>query len=56
MYFEYLLNALFGSREILHVIECEVCGFDETYFKDPQTGKQLGRACQGCGFVQKFDF
>jgi hypothetical protein len=56
MYFEYLLNAMFDEREVLHAMECQICGFDEIYFKDPSTGKQIGRACEGCNFVQKFDF
>lgn len=56
MYFENLLNALFGEREILHVLECSICGFDEIYYIDTLSRKQIGRACQGCQFVQKFDF
>jgi len=56
MYFENLLNALFGEREILHVMECQVCGFDEIYYLEPSTKKQIGRACEGCQFVQKFEF
>lgn len=56
MNFDYLLNALFGEREVLHALECSVCGFDEIYYLDPSTKKQIGRACQGCQFVQKFEF
>lgn len=56
MNFDYLLNALFGDREVLHALECSVCGFDEIYYIDPSTKKQIGRACQGCQFVQKFEF
>lgn len=56
MYFEFLLDALLGPREILHTMECPVCGFDEIYYRNPVTKKQLGRGCQGCNFVQKFDF
>ncbi|WP_338449859.1 acyltransferase [Niallia oryzisoli] len=56
MDFEYLLNALLGARKILHAMECEICGYDEVYYTDPVTGKQIGRACEGCQFVQKFDF
>ncbi len=56
MYFEYLLDAILGPREILHEMECQVCGFNEVYYKDPHTGEQTGRACQSCNFVQKFDF
>ncbi|WP_134704901.1 acyltransferase [Ammoniphilus sp. YIM 78166] len=56
MYFKYLLDALFGPREILYALECTICGDDEVYFLDPKTQKQIGRACQGCNYVQKFDF
>ncbi|AZU64508.1 acyltransferase [Neobacillus mesonae] len=56
MYFEYLLDALLGPREILHSMECSVCGLEETYYRDPVSRRQLGRACYGCNFVQKFDF
>ena len=56
MYFENLLNAVFGHREILHIMECEICGQDEIYFEDAHIGKQIGRACNGCQFVQKFNF
>ncbi|MBY0098846.1 acyltransferase [Mesobacillus maritimus] len=56
MYFENLLDALFGEREILHVLECSICGFDEIYYVDSTTKKQIGRACCGCQFVQKFEF
>jgi predicted nucleic-acid-binding Zn-ribbon protein len=56
MYFNYLLSILFGETEVLYSIECPVCGFDEVYYKDKVTGKQIGRACEGCNFVQKFDF
>ncbi|GHH98689.1 acyltransferase [Neobacillus kokaensis] len=56
MYFEFLLDALLGPREVLHSMECPVCGFDEVYYRDPASMEQLGRACQGCNFVQKFDF
>ncbi|WP_042354235.1 hypothetical protein [Bacillus rubiinfantis] len=56
MYFELLLDTLIGPREILHTMECPVCGFDEVYYRDPITKKQLGRACCGCNFVQKFNF
>ena len=56
MYFESLLDALLGPRESLHEMECSICGFDEIYYIDPLTGKQIGRACQQCNFVQKFEF
>ncbi|MFC4322592.1 acyltransferase [Litchfieldia salsa] len=55
MYFESLLDAIFGPREILHVMECSVCGFNEVYYIDAETNVQIGRACQGCNFVQRFD-
>lgn len=56
MYFGYLLDAVFGQREVLHAIECSICGDDEIYYLDAQTKKQIGRACQGCNYVQKFNF
>jgi hypothetical protein len=56
MYFENLLNAVLGQREILHIKECEICGYDEIYFIDTHTEKQIGRACHECRLVQKFNF
>lgn len=56
MYFDLLLDALFGPREVLHAMECPVCGHDEIYYLDAKNKKQVGRACQGCSFVQKFEF
>ncbi|KAA9013801.1 acyltransferase [Niallia endozanthoxylica] len=56
MNFEFVLDALFGKREILHAMECSICGFDEIYYIDAMTNKQIGRACKECNFVQKFDF
>lgn len=56
MYFDFLLDALLGPREILHSLECSVCGQDEIYYINPTTKQQIGRACQGCNYVQKFDF
>lgn len=55
MYFENLLNAIFGPREILHDMECSVCGDSEIYYINPETNKQIGRACRGCNFVQTFE-
>ncbi|NMD68725.1 acyltransferase [Bacillus sp. DNRA2] len=55
MYFELLLDALFGPREAIHEVECSVCGFNEVYYRDRTTKVTLGRACQRCNFVQKFD-
>ncbi|MCT8137702.1 acyltransferase [Anaerobacillus sp. CMMVII] len=56
MYFHYLLDATLGPRVIYYVIECSVCGFDEVYFKSPESGELLGRACANCNCFQKFDF
>ncbi|MGX6444056.1 acyltransferase [Neobacillus sp. K501] len=56
MYFELLLDAIFGNREILHEMECSICGSDEIYYIHPETKESLGRACKKCNFVQKFDF
>jgi predicted nucleic-acid-binding Zn-ribbon protein len=55
MYFEYLLDATLGPREIFYVIECSICGFDEIYYKDPETNQFIGRACANCNSLQKFD-
>ncbi|WP_010677053.1 hypothetical protein [Bacillus timonensis] len=55
MHFELLLDAVFGPREVLHDLECTVCGHNELYYIHPQTGKQIGRACEECNFFQKFD-
>mgnify|MGYP000891203387 CR=1 FL=1 len=54
--FDELLNEMLDEREIFHVVECHVCGFDEIYYKHPWSGKQIGRACKGCKSVQRFDF
>ncbi|MHC0037580.1 acyltransferase [Pseudoneobacillus sp. C159] len=56
MYFNALLDAVFGPCTIFHVIECSICGFDEIYYQDTETNKVIGKACAGCNFVQKFDF
>jgi DNA-directed RNA polymerase subunit M/transcription elongation factor TFIIS len=50
-----LLDAVFGPREVLHEMECGICGNDEIYFRHPHTKETLGRACKTCNFVQKFD-
>ncbi|MBT2687378.1 acyltransferase [Bacillus sp. ISL-47] len=55
MHFELLLEAVFGKREMIHEIECSICGFNETYYRDPVTKQCIGRACMTCNFVQKFD-
>lgn len=56
MYFDFLLDALFGPREVFHSLECSICGFDEIYYMDPSTRHQIGRACKSCNYIQKFDF
>ncbi len=55
MYFENLLDVLLGPREILHDMECSVCGYEEVYYINPISRKQIGRACKGCNFVQTFN-
>nr|WP_263324783.1 acyltransferase [Neobacillus sp. Marseille-Q6967] len=56
MYFDILLDAILGEREIFHIIECPVCHYEEIYYEDAKTKELLGRACSNCNFVQKFDF
>ncbi|MCM3356572.1 acyltransferase [Psychrobacillus sp. MER TA 171] len=48
------LDKELGPRRILHIKECEVCGFDEIYYVDPETNKQIGMACEGCNFIRRF--
>ncbi|MEH7254632.1 acyltransferase [Neobacillus niacini] len=55
MSFETLLEYLLGPREVIHEVECSVCGGYETYYRDPITKKNLGRACNFCGDVQAFE-
>nr|WP_309098419.1 acyltransferase [Fredinandcohnia onubensis] len=55
MAFELILDVVFGPREVFHDMECSVCGYSEIYYIDPVTRKQIGRACSGCGFFQKFE-
>jgi hypothetical protein len=55
LHFELILEAVIGKREILHELECSICGFNETYYRDPVTKQSLGRACKTCNFVQKFE-
>lgn len=55
VYFEFLLDALLGPREIIYEVECSVCGFNEVYYRDKVTKENLGRACKQCNFVQKFE-
>lgn len=54
LHFELLLEAVLGQREIIHELECSICGFNETYYRDPATKQSIGRACKTCNFVQKF--
>jgi hypothetical protein len=56
MYFEILLDAVLGDRQIFHIIECPVCNYEEIYYEDVNTKELIGRACSTCNFVQKFDF
>ena len=56
MDFKYLLDVTLGEREIFYVIECSICGFDEIYYKNPQTKTFIGRACATCNCVQQFKF
>jgi hypothetical protein len=49
--FEFFLDSLMGPRELFHIMECQVCGFDEIYFQHPFSKKQIGVACEGCNFV-----
>ncbi|WP_202171440.1 acyltransferase [Bacillus sp. USDA818B3_A] len=55
MYFESLLDAVLGERQIFHMIECPVCGYEEIYYEHCGTKRLIGRACRHCNFVQKFD-
>ena len=55
MSFETLLDFLLGPREVIHEVDCSVCGDYETYYRDPVTKKNLGRACAFCGDVQTFE-
>ncbi|MBY6052109.1 acyltransferase [Cytobacillus firmus] len=55
MHFELLLEAVLGHREIIHELECTICGFYETYYRDPVTRQSIGRVCNTCNFVQKFE-
>lgn len=55
LYFEALLDAVLGEREIFHIIECPVCGFEEIYYQNAKTKRLIGRACSSCNFVQKFE-
>ncbi len=56
MYFEFLLDAILGPREVIHELECSVCGFFEVYYQDAITKETIGRACEQCNFVQRFYF
>lgn len=54
--FSTKLDKEIGPRRILHVKECEICGYNEFYFIDPETNKQIGMACEGCNYIKRFDF
>lgn len=54
--FDSELDNILGPRKIFHIMECEICGFDEIYFQDPETAQQIGVACEGCHYIKKFDF
>jgi hypothetical protein len=55
MKFQNKLNIILGERIILHTMECSVCQHNEYYYIHPVTRKQLGRACENCNSVQRFD-
>jgi len=55
MPFELLLDAVLGERQIFHIIECPVCGYEEIYYEHQVTKRLVGRACSHCNFVQKFE-
>ncbi|WP_339251568.1 acyltransferase [Sporosarcina sp. FSL W8-0480] len=54
MNFENLLDKLLGQRELIHEVECAVCGGFEAYYRDPFTKENLGRACEFCWEIQTF--
>ncbi|WP_144512789.1 acyltransferase [Bacillus sp. FJAT-22090] len=54
--FDMKLDNILGTRKAFHIMECEICGFDEIYYKDPKTNQQIGVACEGCNYIKKFDF
>lgn len=56
MSFELVLDAILGKRELFHVIDCTICGYEEIYYVEPESKQQIGKACSHCGFVQKFEF
>jgi predicted nucleic-acid-binding Zn-ribbon protein len=55
MHFEFLLDAVLGERQIFHIIECSVCGFEEIYYENMVSKRLIGRACSHCNFVQRFE-
>jgi len=55
MYFECLLDAILGERQIFHIIDCSICGFEEIYYESPTAKQLIGRACSHCNFVQRFE-
>lgn len=54
MNFEFLLDKLLGQREVIHEVECPICGDYEVYYRHPITKENLGRACEYCVYVEKF--
>uniref|UniRef100_A0A1S2MFH0 Uncharacterized protein n=1 Tax=Anaerobacillus isosaccharinicus TaxID=1532552 RepID=A0A1S2MFH0_9BACI len=56
MNFKNLLDITLGPRRIFHVTECSICGFEETYYKEPETMEFIGRACANCHSIQRFNF
>jgi len=54
--FDIELDKILGPRNIFHIMECYICGFDEIYFSDSETNQQIGVACEGCNYIKKFDF
>ncbi|UCZ52963.1 acyltransferase [Bacillus shivajii] len=55
MSFNLVLDAILGERITFYEVECLACGFNEVYYADPHTNKQIGRACQHCDSIQVFD-
>jgi len=49
------LDHVFGQRQIFHVMECSICGYDEFYFQHPETKAQIGLACEGCNYIFRFE-
>lgn len=54
--FVLLLDTIIGPRNIFHVMECDICGWNEIYYQHPETKVQIGFACEGCNYVKKFEY